>query len=767
MTLRRPRRRPADMNAPINISVDMQRVATGRARACSRERQVPSMWSRFNSYLPISVRIGAIAACLLVPTFVLSGLFVRQSWKDVAMAQKEIVGAAVSQRIWGDVVKNARGQAAQGLDGDLGLDLSSAVEDVRKANSPVGRLGAARNLMAAVADKSGITLDPDLDAFYLGSATTGHLPSIIVALQKLAAATTDPEGKTQGVHTIALDRVRFSSRAAITAIRSAAQNTASEAVRAELTASSRALAEQVDALLAEGEKEAQEFAPSAVHQKATASIAQIDAVWTSVNEQFVKLIHARIDGFHRALAMELGLVFICLVAGGVLLILVARGITKPLSSLTRSMDRLASGHLDVALAGLGRADEIGRIASAVEAFRTKSAEKARHEADEFARRQAREAEASAKAAAEQHKISDEQKQVVELLGDAISHLARKDLTVRITRNLPEAFRKLQIDFNNSVAQLESALAAVSSRTENVNGGSREISTAADNLSMRTEKQASSLEETAAALEQITTTVQKAAEGANSARAAVDAARGEADRSGVVVDQAREAMKAIEASSTEISNIIGVIDEMAFQTNLLALNAGVEAARAGEAGRGFAVVASEVRTLAQRSADAAREIKRLIVASKARVDAGSVLVNEAGGLLEAIATHVTNISSVVAEIAASAKEQSVGLQQVNVAVSQMDQMTQQNAAMAEEASAASQSLRKESEELARLVDGFELGRAGREPRQAAAPEAREPAPAGVRKNTSAPGSARPAAQAPRRQTRGNLAVASDPDDWSEF
>ncbi|MDE1906832.1 MAG: methyl-accepting chemotaxis protein, partial [Rhodospirillales bacterium] len=239
-------------------------------------------------------------------------------------------------------------------------------------------------------------------------------------------------------------------------------------------------------------------------------------------------------------------------------------------------------------------------------------------------------------------------------------------------------------------------------------GTGEIAAAADDLSRRTEQQAASLEETAAALDEITATVRRTAEGASHAHEVVTSAQTDAERSGVVVRDAVAAMSGIETSSQQISNIIGVIDEIAFQTNLLALNAGVEAARAGDAGRGFAVVASEVRALAQRSADAAKEIKSLISASTRQVISGVDLVGQTGTALARIVSQIGEISGVVRQIAASAQEQATGLHEVNAAVNQMDQVTQQNAAMVEQSTAACHSLAQETEKLATLTARFQIG-----------------------------------------------------------
>jgi len=315
---------------------------------------------------------------------------------------------------------------------------------------------------------------------------------------------------------------------------------------------------------------------------------------------------------------------------------------------------------------------------------------------------------------ERRRAADEQAaklaqgKVVMKLGDGLRQLTEGNLTYRVTESFPNEYESLRADFNGAMSKLQETLKSIVSNAEAVRTGTAEIADASDDLSRRTEQQAAALEETTAALSEITTTVAKTAASAQKARDAVTSARGEAEHSGDIVGQAIGAMGQIEQSAKKVAQIIGVIDEIAFQTNLLALNAGVEAARAGDAGRGFAVVASEVRALAQRSAEAAKEIKALILASSQQVDGGAKLVAETGHALARIVTRVNEINTLVADIANGAEQQSTGISQINVAIQEMDQSTQKNAAMVEESTAEVHALAKEADAMAELMAQFDLG-----------------------------------------------------------
>jgi len=364
-----------------------------------------------------------------------------------------------------------------------------------------------------------------------------------------------------------------------------------------------------------------------------------------------------------------------------------------------------------AAALIGVTASLNRMFALIDADRSKAeaavnAAQAAQDLAEAARRS--EEDGRAAFAQDQARAEQIRAQTVSMLGQALSRLADGDLTTRIDAEFGTEFSQIKLDFNAAAASLRKAMEAISAATGGIRAGSDEIAGASDDLSRRTETQAASLEQTAAALDEITATVKQGADGARRASVVVSSAKTDAQRAGEVVRDAVTAMGQIEQSSGQITQIIGVIDEIAFQTNLLALNAGVEAARAGDSGRGFAVVAQEVRALAQRSAEAAKQIKGLIATSSDQVRRGVDLVGDTGAALEGIVAKVAEMDGIIAAIAQSSQEQAGGLSQVNVAVNQMDQFTQQNAAMVEQATAAASALRGEAEELARRLALFRTG-----------------------------------------------------------
>jgi methyl-accepting chemotaxis protein len=477
-----------------------------------------------------------------------------------------------------------------------------------------------------------------------------------------------------------------------------------------------------------------------------------------------------------------------------------RTVSGPINAMTSVMQRVSSGDLQVALPYQNRADEVGEMARAVAVFkrnaedklaleRQQEAERAQFAADREAQEQrfeqsigrvvAAAAEGDLSRRVELEGLSGVMQRVggsvndmiartnavTGQLADVTSALSEGDLTRRVSGDYHGVFGQLKDSANGMAERLRDFARRLAENAEAVKTASAEISSGSQDLAQRTESQAASIEETAASMHEITTTVRQNADNAQAASQLAVAARDTAEKGGSVVGQAVAAVTQIEESAQKISDIVGLIDEIAFQTNLLALNASVEAARAGEAGKGFAVVAQEVRALAQRSANASKDIKALIAASNAQVKTGASLVNQTGSSLTEIVTAIKKVSDIVAEIAAASREQATGLDQVNTAVGSMDEMTQRNGALVEETSASAQSLANQAAELATLVRFFRLGNdpapvAAARPAPAPAPSPK-PAAASPAKAVSATPAAAPAKAPPAAKP------APADDDWQEF
>ena len=515
-----------------------------------------------------------------------------------------------------------------------------------------------------------------------------------------------------------------------------------------------------------------------------------------------------------SLAMGVGVVAVVVLIGSALLGVFT--IAKPLGKLTVQLQRMAKGE-EVDISGTERKDEIGDTANAVNGIKALIAEKAKLEA---ARNAEQERQAAVERNAAAQKLADEFEaavggivsaavagdfsrrvdlqgksglvlnvgtsinslceNVAKALSDLIemlSALAEGDLSKRITADYKGDFAALKDNANTAAQRIGETIAEIKQAAKEVTNASVEISTSTTDLSQRTEEQAASLEETSASMEEIAATVKKNAENAQQANQSAAKARDVADRSGQVVGKAVSAMAEIETSAGKISDIIGVIDEIARQTNLLALNAAVEAARAGEAGRGFAVVASEVRTLAQRSSQAAKDIKDLITNSNGQVKEGVALVNQAGAALAEIVESIKSVAEVVSDIAGASIEQASGVEQVNKALTQMDEVTQQNSALVEENAATAKTLEHQAKTMDERVAFFKIGETTAAHATAAHATAAKPknaagsplAEAAKAPSASAPKRAATAARGgPVGRMQSALAVAiKDKPEWEEF
>lgn len=538
--------------------------------------------------------------------------------------------------------------------------------------------------------------------------------------------------------------------------------------------------------------------------------AEIDAVVTADLAE-LESVDAALEQFSATVIALVAAVTLVGVGAGAAfgLYLGRRQLSAPITEITDSMNRLAAGDLSVDIPSIGRADEIGEMAAAVEVFKRNGIEVARmNEQESGSRARSDDLRSRMQSVVGAAVEGDFSKRIDKQFGDesldnfarnvdsllnaveagvsetgrVAQALAQGDLTITMSGQFRGAFAELQANVNTAVESLRSAMQNVRLSTGTINDGSNELSSATNDLSKRTEQQAAALEETSAALDEITAVVRTSTERAQEATVMVGEAKESAVQSGAVVRSAVQAMERIEQASREIAQITNVIDEIAFQTNLLALNAGVEAARAGEAGKGFAVVAQEVRELAQRSAAAAKDIKGLITKSGEEVAGGVKLVQKTGEALSEIESRVLRINDHIHSIAVAAKEQATGLQEVNTAINQMDQVTQQNAAMVEETSAATQKLSSEAAGLYSMVSRFNIGSG--HPAQAAAAH-HTPAMASNTGRQAAPSSSRPVAAShqpprvsPARAMTGKIAKAfgmgapaaasaAAEADWEEF
>lgn len=725
--------------------------------------------SYINSKWSMGRRLALIAGIFLIPSMVQLYIYADQKLAQISAIDREIMGASLAGAVWSDMspgrdrkegVASGELQALQEKS-NKHFSVGAAMAEFVNASAGYEKAVAGKRLLRDIGTASGLAYSTVADTYQTQDILIRTLPAAKVAIERLRRSLTD--GAQSAGSALAMD---FSVlREETSRLRSsladiAANDSAGESKRA-MSASANQFVSEFDHIAAA--LQAVAFQRSALggdmQSAMTAATTALAATANAATGQFVQLAQAYASEERMKLYGTLGLLLAATLAAIGMVTLLGKGIALRLGSLVRVMDLMSRKDLSVEIPYANDANENGLIAQALGRFKEALAENKamtdaaveaakvqQEQGDHYVQEHERFMDAFTQAADRiargdfAHRIEEKviqeyepivtqmnlmmgqledaqgskieaEKQinlVVSALGASLADLADGNLETGLNIEVAPEFAKLKADFNSAASELKSTIALVKKSAGSIKLGTDEISEASDDLSRRTENQAASLEETAAAVKEITDTVNKTAQGATHARETVSVAKADAEKSGEVVRKAIDAMNGIENSSKQISQIIGVIDEIAFQTNLLALNAGVEAARAGDAGRGFAVVASEVRALAQRSAEAAKEIKGLISASTGQVSQGVQLVGETGLALTRIVTQVTEINSIVSDIAASANEQAHGLEQVNTAVNEMDQVTQQNAAMVEEATAATQALAQQTEDLARLVSRFRTG-----------------------------------------------------------
>ena len=592
---------------------------------------------------------------------------------------------------------------------DTGAQTDAVLDALRAGGDADANVAAARpklrDLISRVGDRSNLILDNVLASYYLTDAVLNRLPEVLDRTADLAASQADLAGDSphQAQFLIGLGALTSALDGMDSSLESAEQAEGGDEIKRVLDPSYHALREQLRSL---AEDLRQGHATGA---QAESMMDQTLGFGVAAASELRALLERRVSELKSSQRRVVGFTVLSFVVAMLVTLGVARhSVTLPLARMTRAMSGLAEGDLEMAVPNIGRGDELGAMAQAMQSFRqeairTRALERDAAEAD--ARRAAE--DERVRLAAEQASAAEAARIVVDSIGAALARLAEGDLTFRLETGLPPAYERLRQDLNAATEHLQTVVRGVILNTGALRSSAGEVARAADDLSRRTEQQAASLEQSSAALEEITSTVRKTAEGSMRASLTIAQTKVDAEQTGDVVRQAVGAMDTIAKSSSEMSKIIGVIDEIASQTNLLALNAGVEAARAGEAGRGFAVVANEVRILAQRSAAAAKEIKTLISASTQQVGLGVKFVGEAGQALGRIVAQICEITDAVTDMANAAKEQANGLNEVHTGIHHTEQVTQQNAAMVEQSTAACHALAQQSDELASLTGQFRI------------------------------------------------------------
>ena len=671
------------------------------------------MFEAINTRLSIPARLILIGSLFVAPLALLVYLFVSQSFNDINFASREAEGSRYLANVWPSYIKSAIDNAPvaeppaerAAFDAEFGTAATSA--PYVEAKTVGEKLDAGVAFIGNVADTSNLTLDPDLDSFYAMDAVTVRLPGVVNAAMALKSAHAEAPATKSRVVDIAYAASHLETFAndAQSSLGSAIRNnTAGDTAKAlsvptdAFKAAAQVVIEKTRAVLASGDGK---DLPQAID----ALILKTDEIWKPANAELARLLQARLHRFEGVMLRDLAIAGAFAFLAALLSFTIGRALSRRLQTLLVVMDRLIANDSTVDVPFLSDVNETGRIAKALSVFRDSVVERSKLKSEK-----ALQAEFEAERVANERQKEAAQRTLdlaITRLADGLRRLSDADLTVHLGEGFEGDFGAIRDDFNKTVADLSTILADVAQSTFSIEAASQELLNASGDLARRTEQQAEQLEESTVAIRDLAGVIDRTAEASAKTKDMISTTKVEAEASLNVVMETVNSIERIRTSSEEIGAIVGVIDEIAFQTNLLALNAGVEAARAGEAGRGFAVVAAEVRALAQRSAEAADEIKALIANSSEAVATGVERVQQTGAAFERIKTNIVVIDHGMAEIAGQSIDQSNILRKFNLSLADMDHVTQQNAAMAEQASAACLSLTRECQRLGDIIAKFTL------------------------------------------------------------
>lgn len=642
-----------------------------------------------NERLSIGARLAIVGAMFTLLAIGISAANVQKGLGSAAFAEKELRGAHYVDRVWKFVQSVRRGAAesvtpAEHEAYDEEFDTGEAAAATFGDGDNAKRVEAAVPLLTKIANNSNMDLEPDSPTYDIGRLNSKDLPTLLEALSVIysQAKLANSSERSDAL------------KSAVTRFRLRMDNVRTDFDAIKRYGSQEFLSQfqpKQDKFEEAGEKLMTAAMAMAGNQEAALDAARADFE-TSFNElvaasnaEFLAIVTDKLATAHRNTIVTTAITMAVVIPALLLIVYITLGLTRRFKDFDQAMSRLGKGDRTVDIPHLGDTNETGRIAATLARMKQDMADRENLEAK-------RKADIGL---------------VISSFSEVLQAIARRDLTYRLNSSLPAEYDGLKEHFNEAIGQLEDAMREIRGKADEISASCSGITQNSRQMAQQTESQAASLEETSATVGEVSSTVAKSAERAAGANQLAATAKKGAERGNQIASEAVDAMRQIATSSGEISQIIGVIDEIAFQTNLLALNAGVEAARAGEAGKGFAVVASEVRALAQRSADAAKEIKALISASQSQVESGVTLVEESGKALQAIVTDVETITELIGEIARSQREQAGALTEMNGAVTTIDRSTQKNAAIAEQCSASSEALAECAREMAELVANFKI------------------------------------------------------------